>query len=186
MILGGVVGAAGSGMFVDRTKLYEETMKVCLGMAVVFGLIFLQLTLHTNLKFFIASTCFLFGILGLATYPVGLELASECTFPVSEATSTGLIVLSGQVSYCFDASKILSQVQSVIYVFIMKYFARPLAPSKWEHQVCQLDANDMVNIPQDNTVSILVSFSFCFSTFSTYVVFAGVSLETMSKTLSEK
>lgn len=42
MILGGVAGAAGSGIFVDKTKLYEETMKICLGLAVVFGLIFLQ------------------------------------------------------------------------------------------------------------------------------------------------
>ncbi|PIO70755.1 hypothetical protein TELCIR_07376 [Teladorsagia circumcincta] len=42
MIIGGIIGAAGSGMFVDRTKMYEETMKVSMGLAVVFGLIFMQ------------------------------------------------------------------------------------------------------------------------------------------------
>ncbi|KHJ80759.1 hypothetical protein OESDEN_19562 [Oesophagostomum dentatum] len=97
MIIGGIIGAAGSGIFVDRTKMFEETMKVAMGLAVVFGLIFMQLTLHPNFAPFIAATCILFGIFGLATYPVGLELSAECTFPVSEATSTGLIVLSGQV-----------------------------------------------------------------------------------------
>lgn len=145
MIIGGVFGAAASGIFVDRTKLYEETLKIALGLAVIFGLIFLQLTLHTGHSVLLAITCLLFGVLGLATYPIGLELASECTFPVSEATSTGLIVLSGQI-------------QSVIYVFIMKNFARPLQPDRMHAQVCQLNPEDTVNTPKDNTMSIMVSF----------------------------
>ena len=133
----------------------------------------LQLTLQTNLGFFIAATCFLFGILGLATYPVGLELASECTFPVSEATSTGLIVLSGQVNFSLFKEKYV-QVQSVIYVFIMKYFTRDLPQSKWENQVCKLDDADTVNIPKDNTISILVYFSFSLSlSFQIFSVLAS-------------
>ncbi|WKY10722.1 hypothetical protein Q1695_002800 [Nippostrongylus brasiliensis] len=143
MIIGGIVGAAGSGMFVDRTKMYEETLKVSMGLAVVFGLIFLQLTLHTNLAPFLALTCVLFGIFGLATYPVGLELSAECTFPVSEATSTGLIVLSGQI-------------QSVLYVLIMKQFARPLPADRFSQQVCTLDATDTMNQPKDNTQAVMV------------------------------
>ncbi|XGW03613.1 hypothetical protein V3C99_015080 [Haemonchus contortus] len=143
MIIGGIVGAAGSGIFVDRTKMYEETMKVSMGLAVVFGLIFMQLTLHTNFAPLLALTCVLFGIFGLATYPVGLELSAECTFPVSEATSTGLIVLSGQV-------------QSVLYVLIMKQFARPLQPERMAHQVCTLDVTDKMNQPKDNTQAVMV------------------------------
>ncbi|KJH43180.1 transporter, major facilitator family protein [Dictyocaulus viviparus] len=128
MIVGGIIGAAGSGIFVDRTKMYEETMK---------------LTLHTDLVPFLAITCVLFGIFGLATYPVGLELSAECTFPVSEATSTGLIVLSGQV-------------QSVLYVLIMKQFARPLKPERMDVQVCSVDASDTLNQPKDNTQAVMV------------------------------
>lgn len=143
MIIGGICGAAASGIFVDRTKLYEETLKGGLATAVVFGLIFLQLTLHQGLQIYIAIACLLFGIFGLATYPIGLEMASECTFPVSETTSTGLIVLSGQV-------------QSVIYVFLMKNFARPLQPERMETQVCQLTPDDLVNTPKDNTMSIMI------------------------------
>lgn len=51
-----------------------------------------------NLNAVILIDCFLFGVFGLASYPVGLELSAECAFPVSETTSTGLIVISGQVS----------------------------------------------------------------------------------------
>lgn len=61
-----------------------------------------QLALHPGLSIHLAITAFLFGVLGLASYPVGLEMASECTFPVSETTSTGVVVLSGQV--CFFAT----------------------------------------------------------------------------------
>ncbi|EFO96570.1 hypothetical protein CRE_23151 [Caenorhabditis remanei] len=153
MIIGGICGAAASGTFVDRTKLYEETLKAGLAAAVVFGLIFLQLTLHQGFSIPIAISCLLFGICGLATYPIGLEMASECTFPVSETTSTGLIVLSGQL-------------QSVIYVFLMKNYARPLQPERMGGQVCQLTPEDTVNTPKDNTLSIII-----FSALASALVF---------------
>ncbi|VDD96055.1 unnamed protein product [Enterobius vermicularis] len=92
MIVGGLIGATAAGLFVDRTKLYEETLKVSYAFAVISGLLFLQLEYAT----YIAS--FLFGVFGLAAYPVGLELSAECTFPVPENLSTGFIVIVGQVS----------------------------------------------------------------------------------------
>lgn len=67
--------------------------------------------------------CFFFGVMGLATYPVGLQLSAECTYPVSEATSSGLIVLSGQI-------------QSVIYLAILAAFAKPLEADDLKYQVC--------------------------------------------------
>uniref|UniRef100_A0A1I7WSR5 MFS domain-containing protein n=1 Tax=Heterorhabditis bacteriophora TaxID=37862 RepID=A0A1I7WSR5_HETBA len=156
MIIGGVVGAAGSGLFVDRTKMYEETMKVAMGLAVVFGLIFMQLTLHPGMAPFLAITCVLFGILGLATYPVGLELSAECTFPVSEATSTGLIVLSGQVDIKhLKNNKFVIHIQSVIYVLLLKQFSRPLQPDRMYIQVCSLNNEDKMNQPKDNTMSVM-------------------------------
>ncbi|KAF8382883.1 hypothetical protein PRIPAC_72025 [Pristionchus pacificus] len=131
MIIGGLIGATGSSIVIDRTKMYEETMKVALGLAVVFGLIFMQLSLHDGLGLLIAVCCFLFGVLGLATYPVGLELSVECTHPVSEATATGLIVLSGQI-------------QSVIYVTLMEKLRK-----------CTLSADDTRNVPTDNTIAVM-------------------------------
>ena len=40
-----------------------------------------------------------FGFFGFALYPIALELGVECTFPVAEATSAGLLVISGWVDW---------------------------------------------------------------------------------------
>ncbi|KAI3421176.1 hypothetical protein GPALN_014805 [Globodera pallida] len=125
MITGGVVGATGASIFVDRTKYYEETMKVSMALAVVFGLAFLQLVLHVGLNPWLLAACFIFGVFGLAAYPVGLQLSAECTFPVSETTSTGLVVLSGQV-------------QTIIFLSVMGTMARPLQPDYRKNEVCTL------------------------------------------------
>jgi FLVCR family MFS transporter 7 len=66
--------------------------------------------------------CFVFGVSGLAAYPVGLQLSAECTYPVSETTSTGLVVLSGQI-------------QTIIYLSVMKTMAKPLQPNYMEFEV---------------------------------------------------
>jgi len=76
---------------------------------------------------------------------VGLELSAECTFPVSETTSTGLIVLSGQI-------------QSVIYLSVMTIFAKPLQPDYMKYQVCSLPgklSSESVT-PKDMTFSVIV------------------------------
>ncbi|MFH4983589.1 hypothetical protein AB6A40_010298 [Gnathostoma spinigerum] len=132
-----------SGIFVDRTKLYEETMKVSLALAVVIGLLFLQLTLHAGLAVPIAVCCFIFGVLGLATYPVGLEMSTECTFPVPETISTGLIVISGQI-------------QSSVYLGLMKYFAKPLQPDYMDIQVCTTGEKSFASLPKDNTNCVII------------------------------
>ena len=93
MITGGVVGATISGkktngtaenvrgtialllgIVVDRTRRYSETMKISMGFAVVFGLTFLQLTQISNISALILISCLLFGVMGLAMYPVGLGM----------------------------------------------------------------------------------------------------------------
>jgi len=123
MIIGGVIGATASGIFVDRTRRYTETMKVSMTAAVFFGLTFLQISMFRDISYLIAATCFLFGVMGLAMYPVGLEMSAECTFPVAETTSTGLVVLSGQI-------------QAVIFMAIMTQFSSPLEKDQTKYQVC--------------------------------------------------
>lgn len=121
-------------------------MKVAMTVAVVCGLIFLQLSLHRGLGYLILSTCFLFGMFGLATYPVGLELSAECAYPVEETTSTGLIVLSGQV-------------QSIIYIALITLLAKPLQPEYMEYQVCTAIAAEQAEQtvkPEDMTISVIV------------------------------
>lgn len=42
MIVGGVVGAVIAGIYVDKTKRFEEVVKVSYGFAVIFGVAFFQ------------------------------------------------------------------------------------------------------------------------------------------------
>lgn len=43
----------------------------------------------------IATVCGLFGGFGFSVYPVVMELSVECSYPVGEATSAGLVFVSG-------------------------------------------------------------------------------------------
>uniref|UniRef100_A0A914CFE4 Major facilitator superfamily (MFS) profile domain-containing protein n=1 Tax=Acrobeloides nanus TaxID=290746 RepID=A0A914CFE4_9BILA len=155
MIIGGIFGATVSAIVVDRTKWYEKTIKFCMDMAVLFGILFLQLTLRPGLGGLILVTCFIFGVMGLATYPVGLEMSAECTFPVSETTSTGLIVLSGQI-------------QSILFITIMQIFSNPLQPDYWKYEVCTIGEGV---VPKDMSHSNIVMSVVAISLYLILVVF---------------
>jgi len=43
----------------------------------------------------VALAISLFGGFGFAIYPICMELAVEVTYPVAEATSAGLMIISG-------------------------------------------------------------------------------------------
>ncbi|XP_055647379.1 solute carrier family 49 member A3 isoform X3 [Falco biarmicus] len=45
----------------------------------------------------LAITSSLFGFFGFAIYPIAMELAVECSYPVGEGTSTGLIFVASQI-----------------------------------------------------------------------------------------
>lgn len=140
MILGGVLGSAMSSIFVDRTKKYELTIKACLTVAVLIFVGFLQMALHPNLSIFIAIAAALLGLTGLATYPVGLEMSAECSYPVTQALSTGMIVLSGQI-------------QSAIYIVMVTMLERPFTGDK-DVQTCSIASDPKNSVdPWDMTLS---------------------------------
>jgi len=134
IIVGGIVGGFLSGLFVDWSRRYVETMKTCMVLAVVFGLTFLQLAIRPGLHVWICILSFLFGSFGVASYPVGLELAAEVTFPVSETTSVGLIVIFGQI-------------QGILYTAIMQFFSIEVSAN----EVCT--SNDCVKCAVTNTTT---------------------------------
>lgn len=126
MIVGGLCGATASAKFVDKTKRFEETMKVSFGIAVIGGVCFSLLALRPNVNALIAICCAAFGFFGLAAYPIGLETGAECTYPVAETTSTGLIVLSGQI-------------QGALYILLMTYLGKPLTnPVALAQETCSI------------------------------------------------
>lgn len=54
-----------------------------------------QVSLMPRQKVAVAAVCSLFGFFGFSIYPVSMELSVECSYPVGEATSAGLIFISG-------------------------------------------------------------------------------------------
>ena len=57
--------------------------------------VFTQVSRYENQEILIGFSISLFGFFALAILPVGLELGVECTYPVAEATSAGLLWLMG-------------------------------------------------------------------------------------------
>ena len=54
----------------------------------------LQVSRHRENGVYILAAVAWFGFFGFGTYPVCMELAVEVTYPVAEATSSGLLFLS--------------------------------------------------------------------------------------------
>lgn len=54
-----------------------------------------QVSLMRQQPVAVAAVCSLMGLFGNSGYPVAMELCVECSYPVGEATSTGLIIMSG-------------------------------------------------------------------------------------------
>lgn len=70
----------------------------------------------------VAAVCSLLGLFGNSGYPVAMELSVECSYPVGEATSTGLIIMSG---YENERMRTNTNVdQSLIFCFIVLFLDR--------------------------------------------------------------
>ncbi len=122
-IVFGVLGAFLLGLYVDKTKKFTEVTKInmcltslgCSVFAVVSrGMVSvllmcvgpemlssccLQVSQLSEQKFSIGAVCAWFGFFGYSVYPVAMELGVECSYPVGEATSSGLIFVSGYVLF---------------------------------------------------------------------------------------
>lgn len=120
-IVFGIVGAGLLGLYVDKTKQFTEVTKInmcltslgCSAFAVVSermwfyfslleicsrsqGVVFVrQVSQLKDMKVAIGAACAWFGLFGFSVYPVAMELGVECSYPVGEATSSGLIFISG-------------------------------------------------------------------------------------------
>ncbi|KAF3838813.1 hypothetical protein F7725_010581 [Dissostichus mawsoni] len=94
-IVFGIVGAGALGLIVDKTKKFIEATKINLSLSAVACIAFSVVSLMPQQKVAVAVVCSLFGFFGFSIYPVAMELAVECTYPVGEATSSGLIFVSG-------------------------------------------------------------------------------------------
>ncbi|XP_038555888.1 solute carrier family 49 member A3 [Micropterus salmoides] len=115
-IVFGIVGAGALGLYVDKTKKFIEATKINMSFTALACIAFSVVCLMREQKVAMAAVCSLFGFFGFSIYPVAMELSVECSYPVGEATSAGLIFISGQI-------------QSVLYIILLQALTTPLAES---------------------------------------------------------
>ncbi|RUS84086.1 hypothetical protein EGW08_008125 [Elysia chlorotica] len=142
MIAFGAVGAVVAGLIADKTRKFEEVTKIGFCLSVLGGIAFTQMARMRDQHVAVGVTITIFGMFGFAIYPTALELAVELTYPVAEATSTGIIFLSGQI-------------QGIILMLVNQYTAQPL--SAYAENLPQGCPKDNEFIPQDWTVPNLIS-----------------------------
>lgn len=151
-IVSGIVGAALLGVYVDKTKRFTEVTKVNMCFSSLAATAFAVVSQLREQRAAVAFTCSLFGFFGFSVYPVAMELSVECSYPVGEATSAGLIFISGQV-------------QSFIYVVVLQALTTRMAASPLS--TCSTDGDG----PLSWKVSMLVMaalwslFTCCFVIF---------------------
>merc|ERR1712150_20649 len=95
-LLSGITAALLIGPILDYTHLYKSFLRVftVLGFG---GIWFLNSTLQKNNSLQIYIAFGLFGVLVLPLLPIVIEVGVECTYPVPEEYSTGLLMASGNV-----------------------------------------------------------------------------------------
>lgn len=90
-IIGGIIGSAILGTYVESTRKYKVAVLIVAGIAVV-GPLALISTLYTGNVWPVCIAAFLLGF-DLAILPVGIDFGVELTFPIAEPISTGLLML---------------------------------------------------------------------------------------------
>jgi len=94
MIVGGILGALIMPVLSDRYRKRKLFIIIALAGAIV-GLT--GVTFAENYSFLLASGMIL-GFFLLSAGPIGFQYGAEITYPTSEGTSNGLMILAGQIS----------------------------------------------------------------------------------------
>lgn len=115
-IVFGVAGAGVLGLYVDKTKHFTEVTKISMCLTSLGCIAFAVVSQLRDMKVAVGTACAWFGLFGCSVYPIAMELGVECSYPVGEATSSGLIFISGQI-------------QSVIYMVLLQALTKPLTDS---------------------------------------------------------
>lgn len=112
MIMGGILGALIMPMLSDRFRKRKLFIIIALAGAII-GLT--GVTFAENYSVLLASGIIL-GFFLLSAGPIGFQYGAEITYPTSEGTSNGLLIMAGQIS-------------GIAFIFAMDSFKSPLTGS---------------------------------------------------------
>lgn len=148
----GLLGAFLLGLYVDRTRNFIESTKICFCLSALASIVFAVASRFRDQAIALAITSSIFGFFGFAMYPVAMELAVECSYPVGEGTSTGLIFVA-------------SQIEGVVFMVLLQ--ALTVRVSKDPSSTCALDQDGAL----DWTTPVLLMAGLCSAMACFYVIF---------------
>uniref|UniRef100_A0AC34QCR4 Major facilitator superfamily (MFS) profile domain-containing protein n=1 Tax=Panagrolaimus sp. JU765 TaxID=591449 RepID=A0AC34QCR4_9BILA len=99
--IAGFISSITAGYYVDQSKRFKEVLKGCtIGIAVVAIGIDVYLR-HRNNSWFdspiLGLLMVLLGFFAIPVFPIGLELGIETTYPIAEASSSGILTIASQL-----------------------------------------------------------------------------------------
>ncbi|XP_035420123.1 solute carrier family 49 member A3 isoform X1 [Cygnus atratus] len=148
----GLLGAFLLGLYVDRTRNFIESTKICFCLSALASIVFAVASRFRGQAIALAIASSVFGFFGFAIYPIAMELAVECSYPVGEGTSTGLIFVA-------------SQIEGVILMILLQ--ALTVRISEDPSSTCALDQDGAL----DWTTPVLVLAGLCSAMACFYVIF---------------
>ncbi|KAI8613626.1 major facilitator superfamily domain-containing protein [Chytriomyces sp. MP71] len=92
----GIVAAVGIGAYLDRSKQHRLALKVLSGFIVIGMVLFYVGCVNGNIGVLYTGGILL-GIGSLPILSISMELGAECTYPVPEATSSGILMTGSQI-----------------------------------------------------------------------------------------
>ncbi|KAI8617416.1 major facilitator superfamily domain-containing protein [Chytriomyces sp. MP71] len=96
-ILVGTLSSLLLGPILDRTKLHRVFLKLQTLVTFLGTVGFYFAAPHTDRRTLLFASAAAIGMGGLGMAPLALELGVECTFPIAEGSSSGLLQTAGQV-----------------------------------------------------------------------------------------
>ncbi|KAE9550784.1 hypothetical protein FO519_005999 [Halicephalobus sp. NKZ332] len=121
--IAGFISSIIVGYYVDKTKKFKEVIKVgsvCIAIVAVGIDVFLR---HKNSNWYdsyiLGGLLVLLGFFCIPSFPIGLELGIETTYPIAEASSSGVLIISSQL-LLFTVIAILNNVPKMEWLYLAR------------------------------------------------------------------
>jgi MFS transporter, FLVCR family, MFS-domain-containing protein 7 len=150
MIIFGLIGAVLSGVILDKTKRFEEMAKICFSIGSVANIMLAIVQLYDNDKstvyYLTLGSFIIIGFFGLPLLPICMEMAVECVYPIPEATSTGLLMIGGQIV-------------GIVMILVYPKLAQQLDPNSYDFRMLQTCTDSSVPSNSSTTTTIITTTS---------------------------